>query len=89
MSWEDDYRPIQIDHAMIVGGMHKRLPHHEGMVISAEFPQKKGMFGGLASDARQLAARRWIYVITGVNLSDNECKLYLGLFKDRVQRRFA
>lgn len=89
VSWEDDYRPIQIDQAMIVEGMHKQLPHHEGMVITAEFPQKNAMFGGLASDARQAAARRWIYSVTGVHLSDNEYKLYLGLFKDRVQRRFV
>ena len=89
VSWEDDYRPIQIDQALIVEDMHKLLPHHEGMVITAEFPQKNAMFGGLASDARQVAARRWITEVTGVTLSADEYRVHLDQFKDRVQRRFA
>lgn len=88
VSWEDDHRPINHDQARIVEGMHKALPHHEGMVITAEYPQKNAMFGDLHAKARQEAARRWIGQVTGVWLTENEYKLYLGLFRDAVGRRF-
>ncbi len=87
VSWEDDHRPINHDQALIVDAMHRALPHHEGMVITAEYPQKNTMFADLPARARREAARRWIGQVTGVWLSDHHYKLYLGLFKDAVSRR--
>ena len=87
--WEDDPRLINHSQALVVDAMHKALPHHEGMVITAEYPQKNARFSGLTASARHQAARLWIYGVTGMNLSADEYRIYLGLFKDRVQRRFA
>lgn len=87
--WEDDYRPIMIEQALIVDCLHKMLPHHEGMVITSEYPQKNAKFAGLTADARQMIARRWITEVTGVTLSADEYRAHLDQFKDRVQRRFA
>lgn len=87
VSWEDDHRPINHDHALAVDKMHRVLPHHERMIITAEYPQKNAMFGDLHTRVRQEAARRWIGQVTGVWLSDHEYRLYLGLFKDAVGRR--
>lgn len=89
VSWEDDHRPIMTDHAQIVEAMHSALPHQERMVIIAEYPKKNVMFGDLDSHARCRVARAWIKECTGVELTDIQYRLYLGLFKDRVQRRFA
>jgi len=47
VSWEDDHRPINQEHAQVVERMHRALPHHEGMVITAEYPQKNVKFAGL------------------------------------------
>lgn len=88
VSWEGDYRPINHTQAQIIDAMHKGLPHHEGMVITAEYPQKNAMFGELHANARTEAARRWIGLVTGEWLTAHEYKLYLGLFKDEVKRRF-
>ena len=87
VSWEDDFRPINHEHARVVEAMHRALPHHEGMVITAEYPQKNVMFGKLHAKARMEAARRWIRQVTGVSLTEAEYKLYLGLFKDAVRRK--
>lgn len=87
VSWEDDYRPINYDQARAVDAMHKALPHHEGMVITSEYPQKNAMFGELHAKARMEAACRWIGQVTGVWLTEEEYKLYLGLFKDQVGRK--
>lgn len=84
---DDDFRPINYDHARLVDAMHKALPHHEGMVITAEYPQKNVRFGHLNSEARVRAARRWISLVTGVHLTEHDYKLYLGFFKSEVERR--
>ena len=87
VSWEDDYRPINHDQAIVVEAMHRKLPHHESMVITAEYPQKNAMFGELHARARCEAARRWIGRVTDVWLTEREYLLYLGLFKNAVERR--
>ena len=89
VSWEDDHRPIYVDHAIAVEAMHAALPWHERMVIIAEYPQKNAKFGGHNARERVEAARRWIAEVTSVCLSDTEYRLYLGLFRDQVQRRLA
>jgi len=87
VSWEDDPRPINHEHAQIVDEMHRGLPHHEGMVITAEYPQKNALFSELHARARQESARRWIGQVTGIWLTEHEYKLYLGFFKDAVGRQ--
>ena len=87
VSWEDDHRPINHDQARIIDAMHRALPHHEGMVITAEYPQKNAMFADLHARARMEAARRWIGRVTGEWLTENEYKIYLGCFKSSVERR--
>lgn len=67
--------------------MHAALPWHERMVVIAEYPQKNTMFAGLDSRQRLVRASAWILDMTGVDLSDTEYKLYLGLFRDKVERR--
>lgn len=89
VSWEDDHRPINYDHAQVVEAMHAALPWHERMVIIAEFPQKNAMFGALDTKARRKAAREWIAKTTGVTLNETEYKLYLGLFRYQVERKLA
>ena len=83
----DDYLPINHNLAKVVDSMHKGLPHHEGMVITAEYPQKNAMFADLTEKKRQSAARKWIGGVTGVWLTEVEYKLYLGFFKNEVERR--
>lgn len=87
VSREDDYRPINHDQARAVDAMHRSLPHHEGMVITAEYPQKNALFAGLPARQRQEAARRWIGSVTGVWLTEHEYKLYLGLFRGAVEEK--
>lgn len=87
VSWEDDHRAINHDQARVVDEMHRALPHHKSMVITAEYPQKNAMFGELHAKARQEAARRWIERVTGVWLTENDYKLDLGLFRDAVGRK--
>ncbi|ANY17238.1 hypothetical protein [Bordetella pseudohinzii] len=89
VSREDDRRPINADHARAVEAMHASLPRHERMVIIAEYPQKNAKFGNLTAAQRRTAARRWIRSTTGVSLGETEYKLYLGLFRDQVERRLA
>lgn len=89
VSWEDDHRPIITEHALIVEAMHAALPWHERMIVIAEYPQKNAMFGHLDARARVSSALYWIASTTGVPLTENEYKLYLGLFRSQVERRFA
>jgi hypothetical protein len=86
---EDDHRPIHYDHARRVEILHSVLPWHERMVIIAEYPQKNAMFGGMGNADRSRAARRWIDRVTGVALTDTEYRLYLGFFKNTVERDMA
>lgn len=86
VSWKDDHTPINYDQARVVDNMHRQLPHHEGMVIIAEYPQKNVMFGEFHARQRCEAARRWIGRVTGVWLNENEYKIYLGLFKHQVAK---
>lgn len=87
VSWEDDYRPINREHAEVVEQMHQALPHHEGMIITAEYPQRNVRFSGMHARQRMEAARRWIGQVTGEWLTEHEYKLYLGLFKNEVERK--
>lgn len=85
--WEhEDGRPIIVDHARRVDALHRRLPHHERMIVIAEYPQKNVMFADLEAHERREAARRWIAEVTGVHLTDHHYRLYLGLFKHVVER---
>lgn len=85
--WEDDFRPINTDNARAVARLVAGLPHHERMVIIAEYPQKNVMFKGLPARERRDAARRWIAEVTGVRLTDHHYRLYLGLFKHTIERK--
>lgn len=87
ISWEDDYRPICRDQAEVVERLHQALPHHEGMIITAEYPQKNRRFSDMHARQRMEAARRWIGQVTGEWLTEHEYKLYLGIFKDQVARK--
>lgn len=87
VSYEDDYRPILEDDARVVDQMHRALPHHEGMIVTAEYPQRNVRFGSLDSVARRQAAMRWIYRVTGVHVSDQQYQMYLGFFEQAVARR--
>jgi len=87
VSWEDSPTVINHEHARIVEEMHRALPHHEGMVVTAEYPQKNVMFGRFHARARGEAARRWIAQVTGLRLTEHEYLMYLGLFKNQVERR--
>ncbi|MCG7324297.1 hypothetical protein [Achromobacter sp. ACRQX] len=89
VSWEDAPRPILHDHALVVEAMHAALPWHERMIVIAEYPQKSAMFGGLDPRGRRKAARAWIAKTTGVELTETDYKLYLGLFRSQVERRLA
>lgn len=89
VSWEDDHRPINHDHARIVEEMHAELPWHERMVIIAEYPQKNAKFGAMDTRTRRKAAREWIAETTGVALTENEYKIYLGMFRSQVERKLA
>ena len=89
VSWEDDHRPINHDHARVVEAMHAALPWHERMIVIAEYPQKNAMFGALDAKGRVDAALDWIASTTGVALTETEYKLYLGLFRSQVERKLA
>ena len=86
------HRLILEDQARQVDALFRRLPHHERMIITAEYPQKNVRFGGMPARQRQQVARRWIANVTfklygtAISLSDLEYKLYLGLFKDKIDR---
>ena len=82
----DEYCPIQTDQAQSVERLHKELPHHEAMIIIAEYPQRHERFEGLGAHERRSAALCWIAQVTGKAISATEYRLYLGLFKDKVKR---
>jgi len=84
---EVDPRPINYDHAMAVEEMHAALPWHERMVIISEYTQKNNLFGGMDAKARRQAAREWIAETTGVGLSDSDYRIYLGMFRQAVERK--
>lgn len=54
---EDEFRPILIDQAVAVDGLHKALPRHEAMIIIAEYPQWHERFAGLEPATRAERAR--------------------------------
>ncbi|QQB32816.1 hypothetical protein I6I07_19415 [Achromobacter deleyi] len=83
---EDEFRPILIDQAVAVDGLHKALTRHEAMIIIAEYPQRHERFAGMEAAARAERARVWISRITGINLTNAQYKQCLGFFKDKVQR---
>lgn len=87
VSWEDKPKEINHDHARIVDAMHKALPHHEQMIIIAEYPRKNAWFGRFHTRQRQEVARRWITEVTGIHLTEDEYKMFLGFFKNQVERR--
>lgn len=70
-----------------VDRLHKALPHHEQMIVIAEYPQRHGFFAGLPARQRREKAQRWIKTVTGVSIREPEYKLYLGLFKELVWRK--
>jgi len=57
--------------------------------VIAEYPQKNAMFGAMDTKARRKAALEWIATTTGIALNETEYKLYLGLFRNQVERRIA
>ncbi|AZR94607.1 hypothetical protein BBB39_13080 [Bordetella trematum] len=89
VSWEDDVRPINTDHARAVEAMHAALPWHERMIVIAEYTKKNSLFADLSAGERIRKARRWIEEVTGVSLTETQYRLYLGLFRDYVERRLA
>ena len=72
-----------------VDRLHKALPHHEQMIVIAEYPQRHGFFRGLPARQRREKAQRWIQDVSGVWSREPEYKLYLGLFKELVWRELA
>lgn len=84
---EEALKPgIEVQQAEAVDRLHKTLPHHEQMIIIAEYPQRHGFFHGLPARQRREKAQRWIQDVTGVWIREPEYKLYLGLFKELVWR---
>lgn len=83
---DDDAKPINHWHAQQVGALHRALPWHEQIIITAEYPQKHVRFAGLNARNRSDAARRWILQMTDVAMTDVQYKLYLGFFKQAVKR---
>lgn len=69
-----------------VEALHAALPHHERMVIIAEYPQRNRRFANLGEQGRNEAARRWIAEVTGVHLAAFQYRLYLGMFQNHVER---
>jgi hypothetical protein len=87
---EEALKPVILpEQAEQVDRLHKTLPHHEQMIIIAEYPQRHGFFQGLPARQRREKAQRWIQDVTGVWIREPEYKLYLGLFKELVWRELA
>jgi len=82
----EDYRPINVEHAQKVQALYDELPRHEQMAVTAEYPQKHARFGRFNAYGRMRRARAWIADVTGVRLTETEYKLYVGLFRDMVGR---
>lgn len=77
---------INVQQAEAVDRLHLTLPHHEQMIVIAEYPQRNGRFAGLPARQRREKAQRWIQDVTGVWIREPEYKLYLGIFKELVWR---
>jgi len=86
---DGDYRPVNVEHAQRVQALYDRLPRHEQMAVTAEYPQKYARFGRFNADGRSRRARAWIADATGVWLTETEYRLYVGLFRDLVGRTVA
>lgn len=67
----------------------KALPAHERLIILAEYPLKNRKFSRLQARERHTKARQWIFDVTGTHLTDTDYKLYLGLFKNQLEREIA
>lgn len=80
---------VNTEQAEHVDRLHKELPHHEGMIVTAEYPQRHKRFAGLPARQRREGAQRWIKDVTGLWIREAEYKLYLGLFKELVCREVA
>lgn len=86
---ESEQIPINEYHAQKVREMYDMLPWHEQMILQAEYSNRQRLFGDARGKERRIAAMRWIANTTGVTLTETEYKLYLGLFRDQVERRLA
>ncbi|WP_424624453.1 hypothetical protein [Achromobacter marplatensis] len=86
---ESEPRPVNEYHAQKVREMYQKLPWHEQMILQAEYSNRQRLFGDASAKERRPAAIRWIGQITGVWLNDTQYKLYLGLFRNEVERRLA
>lgn len=85
--WEDEHRtPINQEHALAVERLHKSLRQHERMVIIAEYPRKNAWFGHVSSDERRAWVRRWVQHVTGAVLRDDDYKLIIARFQERVEK---
>ena len=89
ISWEDDYRPIDVEQAQKVDQLHQGLAHHEQTIIIAEYPKKNSEYGDLTAQARLEKAQRWIHGVTGVWLREDEYRAKLQQFKDLVWGKLA
>lgn len=79
--------PICTVHAEAVDRLHQLLPHHQRMIVIAEYPQRRIRFRGLGAKVRSEKARRWIYTATGIWVRDFEYQLKLKEFKNEVEGR--
>jgi hypothetical protein len=70
-------------------GEHAALPWHERMIVIAEYTQKNYMFAGMDAKTRICPALRWIETTTEIRLTEGEYKIYLGMFRNQVERRLA
>jgi len=82
----DEYRPVNAEHAQKVQALYDALPKHEQMAVTAEYPQKYARFRRFNDHGRNKRARAWIASVTSVRLTETEYKLYVGLFRDLVER---
>ena len=79
--------PICTAHAEAVDRLHQLLPHHQRMIVIAEYPQRRIRFHGLNARSRSEKARRWIYEVTGIWVRDFEYQIDLSRFKKQVEVR--
>lgn len=87
--WEDNFNPINIEHARAVNVLYERLPRHEAMVIQAEYTRKSSHFGEYSSSERVVVARRWIKLVTGAVLRDEDYRRHLEAFKATVEKEIV
>lgn len=86
---ESEPLPINEYHAQKVREMYEKLPWHERMILQAEYSNRQRLFGDASAKERRPAAIRWIATTTGVALNETEYKLYLGLFRNQVERKLG